>query len=345
MRSARRVRRRRRRKRRCGASRLQAGELEGEESRARARLAELARRLAQIESDVAREGALGQDASEALTRIAGALQDLGEETAAPVEEDGAKLAEAEAAVAAAEAALTEATAVAAELAAERRDCERRRAEQADRVARLTRESEQIAGETRSLAAEAGRHGDAAALLERYEAEKARLAAAEREAEEAECKAGQCDRAGCERAVRGCAPARSPQPDRRRATPTLRAPRARLRTQSGLQVQPSTPPETLASRPARVRRTRGRAPASSCVRKNATHFSSWAACMRIANCRDCRSSPPARASASSSMLIVAPSVRSVSRPTSSLWIRCLTSAGAGSNVARNASRLRARVSPE
>ncbi|PZQ16140.1 MAG: chromosome segregation protein SMC [Ancylobacter novellus] len=167
---------------------LAAGELEGEEARARRRLAELTNRLAQIERDATREAALSADAGASLERIAAALDALGPEAqgdGAAEETARANLAEAEAAVAQAEAALGEATARDAARAAERRDLERRVAEQAERLGRIDREARDLAEEARRLVAEAARDGDAAALGLRADAARRATGEAETRAEAAE----------------------------------------------------------------------------------------------------------------------------------------------------------------
>ncbi|MFC3691008.1 AAA family ATPase, partial [Chenggangzhangella methanolivorans] len=77
-----------------------AGELEGEEARARKRLAELVQRLAQIERDGARESAMAADAATSLERIGAAIEALGPEAAddaAADEAARARLSETEAA--------------------------------------------------------------------------------------------------------------------------------------------------------------------------------------------------------------------------------------------------------
>ncbi|MDR4307864.1 chromosome segregation protein SMC [Chelatococcus sambhunathii] len=165
---------------------LKAGELEGEEGRARARLAELAARLAQIEGDVAREGGLGEDAAAALARVEAALAEFSDAAATPSDEaERAALSEAEQAVAKHEAALAEATEAQAARVAERRDLERRRQEQGDRIARLNLEAAGLASEAAALNLEASRNGDVDALGARFDAERARSRDADRAVEAAE----------------------------------------------------------------------------------------------------------------------------------------------------------------
>lgn len=167
---------------------VEASELEGEEARARARLAELVRRIGQIDRDAAREAALATDASASLERATRALSELGPDgpsDGAAEEAARARLSEAETATAGAEAALSAAAAAQAERAAERRDLERRRAEQAERLARLEREAREIAEEMRRLVADAAREGDLGALFARVEAARAEAQAAEDRVEAAE----------------------------------------------------------------------------------------------------------------------------------------------------------------
>ena len=158
-----------------------AGELEGEEARARKRLAELVARLDQLARDAARETALSNDAGASLDRIVAALEALGPEAAddtAAGEEARARLSEAEAAVAEAEGALATATEQQAARTAERRDLDRRRGEQAEKLGRLDREAREISGETQRLRAEAAREGDVMALGQRVETARSTAQAAE-----------------------------------------------------------------------------------------------------------------------------------------------------------------------
>ncbi|WP_020181260.1 chromosome segregation protein SMC [Methylopila sp. M107] len=165
---------------------LKTGELESEEARIRARLAELEIRIAQIEADVRREGALGDDAIAALARIDAALAGLNVETALPDDAaDRAALAAADLAAAGAEAALAAEAHAQAIRSTERRDLARRQAEHAERAARLEREAGSLTAEAAALESEAARSGDATALGARVEAEKANLADADRAAEAAE----------------------------------------------------------------------------------------------------------------------------------------------------------------
>ena len=158
-----------------------AGELEGEEARARARLSELDARLAQVDRDCAREATLAADSDAARDRVAAALERLGKDCPEELGQDAAagRLAAAETAAAAAEAAFAEATQDAATRLAERRDLERRRDEQAERLARLDREAQALEGEAATLAAEAAREGDVAALGLRHEAARSAFASEER----------------------------------------------------------------------------------------------------------------------------------------------------------------------
>ncbi len=162
--------------------------LDGEERRAKERVAELERRVAQLAQDAARETALIEDAAASLER-------LGQEDAALVEAQGAseaarataaeRLAEAEQVLAAAEARLAEAQAALSDINARRNALSTALAEETRRLARFEAECASIAQEREKLVAEAGsfsdQNQDAAALEEL----NARLAEAEAQALAAE----------------------------------------------------------------------------------------------------------------------------------------------------------------
>ncbi|MFD1702292.1 AAA family ATPase, partial [Methylopila henanensis] len=167
----------------------EAAALEGEEARARSRLDELARQIAQIDGDLAREAALAEDAAASLSRLAEAESALGSDdpsiTDAARAEVTARLEAAENRLAEAEAAVATATAEAAARLAERRDLARRRDDASARRDALAREAEALAREAATLAREAGALGDADALALRAEEARARAGQAERAAEAAE----------------------------------------------------------------------------------------------------------------------------------------------------------------
>ncbi|QIB34382.1 chromosome segregation SMC family protein [Ancylobacter pratisalsi] len=166
---------------------LARGELDRDEARASARREELDRRLVQLGGDVERERSLAADAEDMLMRLveeameleeaqAGA-EEMAQEAVAAREEAAARLADSERAFA-------DATAAHAEGAARRGALERAVREAAERLARLGRESEQLAAQRRALEAGGGAHR----LDERREAAdlaQESFAAAEGAAQEAE----------------------------------------------------------------------------------------------------------------------------------------------------------------
>ncbi|MGQ3355107.1 MAG: chromosome segregation SMC family protein, partial [Phreatobacter sp.] len=151
-------------------------QLEGEEKRARERMAELDRRIAQLDGDLARERALGADAEGVMARL------VAEEAELAAIGEGAKTAEAEAlagvaaaetALAVAEKAFSEATSALAEIVARRNQLERSIRDAGERLMRLEGQLAEIDAETAKL--EAG--SDHAARLDALRAELAAAAAA------------------------------------------------------------------------------------------------------------------------------------------------------------------------
>ncbi|WP_460437269.1 chromosome segregation protein SMC [Ancylobacter sonchi] len=137
---------------------LARGELDGEEARASARVAELDRRLAQLAGDLQREAALAADAGAMLARFAeeaATLQDAEEGSAEALEAAQEARVIVEEGLAAAEAAFAEATALAAEGTARRGGAERAQREESDRLAKLERELVQLSEQARTVAAAAG----------------------------------------------------------------------------------------------------------------------------------------------------------------------------------------------
>ncbi len=155
--------------------------LAGEEKRARDRVAELERHVAESAQDLQREEALVADAADVLTRLASEDEALSAETARS--EDSKREAEARRArleerLAAAEAALAEAQGAAADLNARRNALAAGLAEEGRRVARFEGECASLARERADLQ---GAAGDEAALRAESEAARAlgeALAAAE-----------------------------------------------------------------------------------------------------------------------------------------------------------------------
>jgi chromosome segregation protein len=159
--------------------------LDAEETRARERLAELQRRLAQFEEDAARERALVTDAETALARLAEEENTLRRDIAARVESRtgvDARVAEADGVVAAAEATFSQLTGELADLAARRNQLTQSLREHSERVARMESELTNIEA---GLTAAAESRPDVAALATTLEAAQTALAEAERAALAAE----------------------------------------------------------------------------------------------------------------------------------------------------------------
>jgi chromosome segregation protein len=146
--------------------------LDREEARAREKIAELDRRLAQCADDLARERRLAADATAALERLAAEESTLRAAIAAGEEkraDAGARVGAAEAALAAAETDFSNRTEAVANLTAQRGALERTLTESAARLERLDRELAGVAAETAALDAESGRGPDLAALAAGIEA--------------------------------------------------------------------------------------------------------------------------------------------------------------------------------
>jgi chromosome segregation protein len=158
--------------------------LDGEEARAKERIADLDRRLTQLGEDIARERSHAADAEAALERLASEERALTQESEASTKRRGGvdeRAAAADAVVAEAEKSFGELTGALADLAARRRELEGNTRDQAERLGRIESELGNIAA---GLAAAASGRPDIAALstaLENAqsvvgEAEKAALAA-------------------------------------------------------------------------------------------------------------------------------------------------------------------------
>jgi len=156
--------------------------LEREETRAKARMAELDQRLIQLGSDIERERRLAADAQAALGRLAAeadALQreaTVNEEQCAGVDE---RVAQAEAVLAAAEKASDELTGKLADLSARRHALETAIHEHGGRASRFSDEIAAVAVELRELGTDVAGRADLAALT--AAAEKSLTAVAEAEA--------------------------------------------------------------------------------------------------------------------------------------------------------------------
>lgn len=181
---------------------LARGELDRDEARAGARREELVRRLAQLGGDMERERALAADAGQMLARLTDEAEELAiaQEQAAQLEDEALAMREAAAAMLAeSERDFAEATAINAERTARRGAQERALRDEAERLSRMDREVELLAGQQRQLEAGVG----AARLDERREAAEAAqdaFAGAEIAADEAE-EAHVAARAGLDHARR------------------------------------------------------------------------------------------------------------------------------------------------
>ncbi len=163
-------------------------QLEGEEKRARARMEELSRRLAQFDADIARERAMGADADNVLARLAAEAAELttasegakgSEQTAA------AKVAAAETVLASSEKAFAEATSALAEIVARRNQLERSIRDTSERMVRLEGQLAEIDAETAKLEAGSDHAARLESLKSQLEQAAQALAAAEAEAVAAE----------------------------------------------------------------------------------------------------------------------------------------------------------------
>src|SRR5829696_784767 len=146
--------------------------LDAEETRARDRLAELDRRLAQFEEDVARERTLVADAEAALAQLAQEEETLRHEVRASAERRSgvdARAAEADSVVSVAEQSFGELTGALADLTARRNQLTATAREQSERVARM--ESE-IANIESGLAAASESRPDLAAMAAAVESAQA-----------------------------------------------------------------------------------------------------------------------------------------------------------------------------
>ena len=140
--------------------------LDREEQRAKERVEELDRRLAQFGADIEREQRLSSDADAALERLVAEDAILKDEIKSHVEKRGGtdeRVAEAEAVLAAAEQTFSHLTTALADLTAKRSQLEANvRSHQAS-VARLDQEIASIAAQTTALEQQTGTLGDLAAL--------------------------------------------------------------------------------------------------------------------------------------------------------------------------------------
>jgi len=167
--------------------------LDAEEKRARDRLAELDRRLAQFEEDITRERSLISDAETALAQLAQEEETLRSEVRTSAERrsgvDG-RAAEAESVVVAAEKTFGELTGALADLTARRNQLTTTAREQADRVARIEGE---IANIQAGLAAVGDNNADIASLAAAVETAQGAVVSAEQATVAAEAAHGSARR--------------------------------------------------------------------------------------------------------------------------------------------------------
>jgi chromosome segregation protein len=157
--------------------------LEREEARAKDRMAELDRRLLQLNDDIERERRLAADADSALTHLTNEEDTLRRENAANEAKRGGidqRIADADAHLQAAEKAGDELTGTLAELSARRHALELAVSEHDERLAWLSEEITAVAGELTQLETEVAQRADPAVLA--AIAETAQTAATEAEAE-------------------------------------------------------------------------------------------------------------------------------------------------------------------
>jgi chromosome segregation protein len=162
--------------------------LDREEARARERIAELDRRLAQFNDDIMRERQLGADAEAALERLAVEETALREAAANASERRtaiSARVTESEAALQESEQKFSERTEALANLSARRNQLERTIREHSERLARAERQLAEVDAENARLAEEHSAGPDLPALAAAIEAAQAAAAAAEVAAQRAE----------------------------------------------------------------------------------------------------------------------------------------------------------------
>ena len=159
--------------------------LDSEEARAKERIAELDRRLAQLGEDVARERALAADAEAALARLAAEETTLTREAQASAQRRNGvdeRATAADSVLAAAEKSFGELTGALADLTARRRELDSSAREQTERLARIESELGNIAA---GLAAADSSRPDLAALAASLEGAQAAIVEAEQAALAAE----------------------------------------------------------------------------------------------------------------------------------------------------------------
>jgi chromosome segregation protein len=140
--------------------------LDREEERARERLAELGRRLVQLNEDIAREKQLATDAEWALNRLAAEQDALTGDLQAGADKRGAmeeRVAQADAVLAGSEKVFAERTGALADLTARRNQLESGAREQDERLAKFEREIAEVEAELAQLNADNSARHDIAQL--------------------------------------------------------------------------------------------------------------------------------------------------------------------------------------
>jgi chromosome segregation protein len=162
--------------------------LEREEMRAKERIAELARRLVQLDDDIERERKQSADAEAAMARLAAEREALSRQAAASAERRTGieeRATTAGAALATSETMFADLTAALADLAARRTQLDTATRDNEARRARIETELGQVTAELDALMADAARAVDLDGLAEAAAAAKAAVAAVETEAMRAE----------------------------------------------------------------------------------------------------------------------------------------------------------------
>ncbi|MBM3609131.1 MAG: chromosome segregation protein SMC, partial [Alphaproteobacteria bacterium] len=163
-------------------------QLDGEEQRAKQRMAELERRLAQLDKDLAREKALIEDAAEVLARLDtedGELEAAGQ-AAEEIEFDAkATVADAEGKLADCERGLAEAQAALSDLNARRAALEQGVALETQQVTRFAAELTGVINELMALQEAAGSEEELAALADQLAQAESAVEAAEKNAADSE----------------------------------------------------------------------------------------------------------------------------------------------------------------
>lgn len=162
--------------------------LDREEERAKERVAELERRLAQFEGDISRAQQQTMDADIALQRLDAEDAELKEEIKSRVEKRSGvdeRVAEAEAVLTETEQQFAELTTALADLTAKRNQLEANVRTHRDKLARLDQEISNVAAEEQKLTEETGGFGDLDELTATVESAEQTLAASEAAAQASE----------------------------------------------------------------------------------------------------------------------------------------------------------------